>query len=76
MIIDIRKDVPDFLAYIKRRVAQQVAAAKNQQRPKRVRRIDFGFEFGQGNELWLVLIRGPKPSLMASGRLRSRKSRR
>jgi hypothetical protein len=54
MIIDIRKDVPDFLAYIKRRVAQQVAAEKNQKRRKRVKRIDFGFEFGQGNELWLV----------------------
>jgi hypothetical protein len=54
MIIDIRDDVPDFLQYIKRRVKQQVAASRRRKRPQRVSRIDFGFEFGQGNELWLV----------------------
>jgi hypothetical protein len=59
MIIDIRKDVPDFLAYIKKRVAQHLAATKKQKRPKPVSMIEFGFEFGQGNELWLVFDTRP-----------------
>lgn len=59
MIIDIRKDVPDFLAYIRRRVAEHVAASKKLKKPKLVTRIDFGFEFGQGNELWLVFDTRP-----------------
>ncbi|MCA9135559.1 MAG: hypothetical protein KDB00_02340 [Planctomycetales bacterium] len=59
MIVDIRKDVPDFLAYIRKRVAEQVAASKKLKRPKPVTRIDFGFEFGQGNELWLVFDTRP-----------------
>lgn len=59
MIIDIRDDVPDFLAYIRRRVAAHAAASKKLKRPKRVTRIDFGFEFGQGNELWLVFDTRP-----------------
>jgi hypothetical protein len=54
MIVDIRNDIPDFLDYIRRRVAAHVAAAKKLKRPKKVGRIDFGFEFGQGNELWLI----------------------
>lgn len=54
MIVDIRKDIPDFLAYIRERVAQHVEAATKSQTAESVTRIDFGFEFGQGNELWLV----------------------
>jgi hypothetical protein len=59
MIIDIRQDIPDFLAYIKKRVAEHVTAAKKQKKPKPVTQIDFGFEFGQGNELWLVFDTRP-----------------
>jgi hypothetical protein len=54
MVIDIRDEVPDFLDYIRRRVAQQLAISKKQKKPEPVSQIDFGFEFGQGNELWLV----------------------
>ena len=59
MIIDIRHDLPDFMAYIRQRVAEQVSASKKLKRPKLVSRIDFGFEFGQGNELWLVFDTRP-----------------
>jgi hypothetical protein len=59
MIVDIRNDIPDFLAYIRRRVAAHLAASKKLKRPKKVGRIDFGFEFGQGNELWLVFDTRP-----------------
>ena len=59
MVIDIRQDVPDFLAYIRKRVAEQVAASKKLKKPKPVTQIDFGFEFGQGNELWLVFDTRP-----------------
>lgn len=48
MTIDIRDDLPDFLAYITARVEQQ----KNDPTP--VTRIDFGFEFGQSN--WVALV--------------------
>jgi hypothetical protein len=44
MIIDIRDDVPDFLKYIRRRVAEQVTASKKTRRPKPVSQIDFGFD--------------------------------
>lgn len=59
MIIDIRQDVPDFVAYIRKRVAEQVATSRKLKKPKQVTRIDFGFEFGQGNELWLVFDTRP-----------------
>lgn len=59
MIVDIRKDVPDFLAYIRERVANHVAASKKSKKSEPVTRIDFGFEFGQGNELWLVFDTRP-----------------
>ena len=59
MIVDIRKDVPDFMAYIRQRVAEQAVAPKKSGAPDRVSRIDFGFEFGQGNELWLVFDTRP-----------------
>lgn len=59
MIIDIRDDAADFLAYIRRRVAEHRAASKNLKKPKPVSQIDFGFEFGQGNELWLVFDTRP-----------------
>jgi hypothetical protein len=54
MLIDIRKDVPDFLAYIRQRVKEHLAISQKQKKPKPVTRIDFGFEFGQGN--WTVLV--------------------
>lgn len=59
MIIDIREDVPDFLVYIRQRVSEYVAASKKLKNPKPVTQIDFGFEFGQGNELWLVFDTRP-----------------
>jgi len=59
MIIDIREDVPDFLTYIRKRVAEHIAASKKLKKPKPVTQIDFGFEFGQGNELWLVFDTRP-----------------
>ena len=61
MIVDIRRDVPDFLAYIRKRVAEHLAASKKARKPKPVTQIDFGFEFGQGNELWLVFDTRPDP---------------
>lgn len=47
MIVDIRKDIPDFLAYIRGRVAQHVAESKKSKGADPITRIDFGFEFGQ-----------------------------
>jgi hypothetical protein len=62
MLIDIRDDVPDFLDYIKQRVAQHLENSGKLKKPKRVSQIDFGFEFGQGNELWLVFDTRPDAS--------------
>jgi bifunctional DNA-binding transcriptional regulator/antitoxin component of YhaV-PrlF toxin-antitoxin module len=59
MIVDIRQDVPDFLAYIRKRVGEHLATSKKLKKPEQVTRIDFGFEFGQGNELWLVFDTRP-----------------
>ena len=50
MIIDIREDVPDFLAYIRQRVEQHMASS---QPSELVGVITFGFEIGQGNMAWL-----------------------
>jgi hypothetical protein len=61
MIVDIREDLPDFIAYIRERVTKQVEAFKKLKKPKFVTQIDFGFEFGQGNELWLVFDTRPDP---------------
>lgn len=49
-VVDIRQDVPDFLAYIRERVAEHVENSKGSQQPELVTRVDFGFEFGQANE--------------------------
>ena len=54
MVIDIRKDVPEFEMYVARRVSEHVAASKKQKKPKPEARIDFGFEFGQAN--WVALV--------------------
>ena len=54
MVIDIRKDVPEFEKYVARRVSEHVAALKKHKKPKAVARIDFGFEFGQAN--WVALV--------------------
>ena len=50
MIIDIREEVADFLAYIRQRVAQHLASP---QAAEPVGVIQFGFEIGQGNMAWL-----------------------
>ena len=34
MVIDIRKDVPEFEMYVARRVSEHVAASKKQKKPK------------------------------------------
>lgn len=49
MTIDIRNDLPEFVAYIAKRVKEHLALAN----PAPVSRIDFGFEFGQSN--WVAL---------------------
>lgn len=54
LIIDIREDVPDFLEYARKRVAQHVAKTKRQKEPDPVRIIQFGFEFGQAN--WIAMF--------------------
>ena len=54
MVIDIRKDVPEFEKYVARRVSEHVAASKKHKKMKAVARIDFGFEFGQAN--WVALV--------------------
>ncbi|MCA8987831.1 MAG: hypothetical protein KDA78_09340 [Planctomycetaceae bacterium] len=59
MIIDIREDLPDFLAYIQERVEEHIAGTKDSESSKPVTYIEFGFEFGQGNELWLVIDTRP-----------------
>jgi hypothetical protein len=51
MIVDIREDLRDFRKYVLRRVKQHIKASK---RPLPIRRIDFGFEFGQSN--WVALV--------------------
>ncbi len=51
MIIDIRKDVPDFLDYIHGRVAEHVVAAKTVRKPKLVTQIDFGIRVWPGKRI-------------------------
>ena len=51
MIIDIRKDIPDFLGYIHRRVAEHVVAAKTLKKPKLVTQIDFGIRVWPGKRI-------------------------
>ena len=55
MIIDIRKDLPDFRAYLVERTAAYSRIASNQP----VSRIHFGFEYGQTNYVVLVLDSRP-----------------
>ena len=52
--IDIREDIPDFLAYVRRRVNGFIAKSKKQKITQRVKMIEFGFEFGQAN--WVALV--------------------
>lgn len=51
MIIDIREDAEDFLAYIRHRVGQHMASSQSSEL---VGVINFGFEIGQGNMAWLM----------------------
>ena len=53
MLIDIREELPELMAYVRRRVDEHVAkVATKRQRP--VKMIEFGFELGQDN--WVVLV--------------------
>lgn len=52
--VDMREELPELLAYVDRRVREHVAASAKKRKPQPVRRIDFGFEFGQDN--WVVLV--------------------
>jgi hypothetical protein len=52
MTIDIRKDLPDFLSYLRERIAAYTSGEP-------VSRIQFGFEFGQSNYVVLVLDTRP-----------------
>jgi hypothetical protein len=58
MVIDIRNDVPDFLAYVCQRVEQHMA---NSEPSDRISQIIFGFEIGQGNDVWLHFDTRPNP---------------
>jgi hypothetical protein len=55
MIIDIRKDLPDFDAYLRQRIAAHMETAGSEP----VSRVQFGFEFGQANYVVLVLDTRP-----------------
>jgi hypothetical protein len=65
MIIDIRDDIPVFLDYVSKRVAEQVKLMAKQKKPQPVTRIDFGFEFGQQN--WVVLVFDTRPKAEPDG---------
>jgi hypothetical protein len=62
MTVDIRDDIPEVLAYVRRRVAEQAANAAN--RP--VTMITLGFEFG--NENWVALAFDTRPNPEPDGR--------
>lgn len=51
MIVDVREDLGDFREYVLQRVKQHIETADG---ASPVRRIDFGFEFGQSN--WVALV--------------------
>src|SRR5690348_5757226 len=58
MIIDIRKDLPDFGAYLIERTKAYSSKQPNSQ-------IDFGFEFGQSN--YIVLVMDTRPDAEPDG---------
>ena len=62
MKIDFRQDIPEVLAYVHRRVAEQTAAAPTLP----VSRITLGFEFG--NENWVALEFDTRPNPEPDGR--------
>ena len=62
LTIDFRNDVPDFLDYVRCRVADFIRTAAA---GERVSRIDFGFEFGQGN--WVALAFDTRPDAEPDG---------
>lgn len=61
MIIDIRKDVPEFRAYLTERT--QAYSSNPGKQP--VSRIQFGFEFGQTN--YVVLVMDSRPDAEPDG---------
>ena len=65
MIIDIRDDIPVFLEYVIKRVAEQGKRMAKQRKPQPITRIDFGFEFGQQN--WVVLVFDTRPDAEPDG---------
>jgi len=58
MLIDIRKDLPDFHAYLTERIKAHSAE-------KPVSQIQFGFEFGQSN--YVVLVFDTRPDAEPDG---------
>ena len=58
MLIDIRKDLPDFRAYLIERTQAHPG-------PDPVSRIQFGFEFGQTN--YVVLVMDTRPDAEPDG---------
>ncbi len=62
MKIDIRRDIPEVLAYVRRRVAEQGAVTP--QSP--VSMITLGFEFG--NENWVALAFDTRPDPEPDGK--------
>lgn len=65
MVIDIRDDIPVFLEYVGKCVAEQVKLMAKQKKPQPVTRIDFGFEFGEQN--WVVLVFDTRPDAEPDG---------
>ena len=61
MIIDIRKDIPDFHAYLLQRTAVYSDNPSNEP----VGMIQFGFEFGQAN--YVVLVMDSRPDAEPDG---------
>lgn len=62
IIVDIRAEAPEFLDYVRRRVTDFAGSALA---GERVNRIDFGFEFGQGN--WIALAFDTRPDAEPDG---------
>jgi hypothetical protein len=60
MIVDIRNDLPDLLKYVQRRVKKQIKLSKTS---PPVSRINFDFEFGQSNCVFLTFDTREDPGI-------------
>lgn len=65
VIVDIRNDMPDFLAYVRKRVADHVKTIGKRRDDGSVRMIEFGFEFGQAN--WVAIAFDTRPDAEPDG---------